>query len=113
VLTAVVVVVVMVVVLVVVVVVLVVVVVTAAAVGAAVVMVVVVAVVLVVVVMYENVMIRLVFRCVAPRHSASSGCGWRRFPADMESSCLYIYLTSGSPTVDGPSARRVGEGAKS
>jgi hypothetical protein len=46
------------------------------------------AVVVAVLVMYENVMIRLVFRCVAPRHGASSGCGWRRLPADMEGSCL-------------------------
>jgi hypothetical protein len=46
--------------------------------------------VLVVVVIYENVMIRLVFRYVAPQNGASSGCGWRRPPADMEGSCLYI-----------------------
>ena len=38
----------------------------------------------VVVVIHENVMIRLVSRCVAPRHGASSSCGWRRLPADME-----------------------------
>jgi hypothetical protein len=65
----------------------------AAAAAAAVVVVVavlVVVLVVVVVVIYENVMIRLVFRCIAPRHGASSGCGWRRLPADMEGSCLYI-----------------------
>jgi hypothetical protein len=39
-------------------------------------------------VIYENIMIRLVFRWVAPRHSASSGCGWRRRPADGEGSCV-------------------------
>jgi hypothetical protein len=60
----------------------------------------VVVVVVVVVVIYENVMIRLVFRCVAPRHGASSVCGWRILPADMEGSCLYFnkwFADSGWP----------------
>jgi len=26
----------------------------------------------------------------SPRHSANSGCGWRRRTADMEDSCEYI-----------------------
>jgi hypothetical protein len=27
---------------------------------------------------------------LVPRHGASSGCGWRRRPPDMEGSCEYI-----------------------
>jgi hypothetical protein len=27
---------------------------------------------------------------LSPRHGASSGCGWRRRPPDMEGSCEYI-----------------------
>jgi hypothetical protein len=30
---------------------------------------------------------------LSPRHGASSGCGWRRRPPDMESSCVYTEQT--------------------
>jgi len=44
---------------------------------------------------------------LSPRHGASLGSGWRRWPLDMEGSCEY---SRGQPTRIGPPAWGLGEG---
>jgi hypothetical protein len=47
---------------------------------------------------------------LSPRHGASSGCGWRRRPPDIEELWIYWISSGAQPTRGGLPAWRLGEG---